>query len=106
MFRNTTAQVVGLADEAATGTGTTGSLTPTPQFVAVSRVGGQVVQLTRIVLQIIEFVDVRAVSADISHLELSGTLQARNVAYCNNMRPLRVQHAPQRPRSDFRRIRP
>ena len=24
---------------------------------------------------------------DISHLELPGTLQARNVAYCNNMRP-------------------
>ncbi len=31
-----------------------------------------------------------ALYSDISHLELPGTLQARNVAYCNNMRPLRV----------------
>ncbi len=41
---------------------------------------------------------------DITHLELPGTLQAPNVAYCNIMRPPRAQHAPQRPRSDFRRI--
>ena len=33
------------------------------------------------------------VLADISHLELPGTLQALNVAYCNIMRPPRAQNA-------------